>query len=298
MNNKTTVTAATATRWTFAALVFSAVVFLTTTPTDAKCPGWTGCPTKTLTSSSLNLGDKDVVVISGTSGVMAKAVTKTKKVAAATKPAKAVTKVMKAKSSLVKGKQVFCKQAGTDGKQFVATQYLQKEGISPFMKMLVDADEAVAYKITPVYSSKKNLVCNGVRMEARSVHSDAVRISLYAFNIQPGLKINYKTGAVNESGKLNTETYKAVQYSKAKNADTTVSAPLHTAAVCKLEAEGSVQGSEITELLTDLDSCKGKLDKDHIIESYVRFLPGQSRMVSSAEIEADYLTASAVSKFC
>ena len=53
----------------------------------------------------------------------------------------------------------------------------------------------VLYRVTPIYDGD-NLVANGVQMEAYSVEDKGQGISfnVYCYNVQPGIKIDYKTG--------------------------------------------------------------------------------------------------------
>ena len=53
----------------------------------------------------------------------------------------------------------------------------------------------VLYRVTPVFSGT-DLVAGGVRMEARSVEDGGEGLSfhIYAYNVQPGVTIDYATG--------------------------------------------------------------------------------------------------------
>ncbi|MDO4911974.1 MAG: DNA/RNA non-specific endonuclease [Lactobacillus sp.] len=51
----------------------------------------------------------------------------------------------------------------------------------------------VRYRVTPVFRGNE-LLARGVEMEGQSVGSNAVRFHVYIFNVQPGVKLNYKTG--------------------------------------------------------------------------------------------------------
>ncbi len=54
----------------------------------------------------------------------------------------------------------------------------------------------VRYRVTPVFVDEE-LVARGVLMEAESVEDDGegIRFCVYAYNVQPGVDINYETGA-------------------------------------------------------------------------------------------------------
>ena len=53
----------------------------------------------------------------------------------------------------------------------------------------------VLYRVTPYYKND-NLVASGVEMEAYSVEDKGkgIKFHIYVYNVQPGVKINYKTG--------------------------------------------------------------------------------------------------------
>jgi DNA-entry nuclease len=54
----------------------------------------------------------------------------------------------------------------------------------------------VAYRVTPIYDGD-NLVCSGVQMEGYSIEDkgEGICFNVYCYNVQPGIKINYATGA-------------------------------------------------------------------------------------------------------
>ncbi len=103
------------------------------------------------------------------------------------------------------------------------TKYFNINGMLPFENMVADyineTGNHVAYRVTPVYNGK-NLVASGVQIEAYSVEDDGEGISfnVYCYNVQPGVKINYATGASSLSG--TTETTKKTTTTK-KNTTTT-----------------------------------------------------------------------------
>lgn len=79
------------------------------------------------------------------------------------------------------------------------TRYMNVEGMLPFENMVADyvkeTDNHVLYQVTPVYDGD-NLVADGVQMEAYSVEDegDGISYSVYVYNVQPGIKIDYATG--------------------------------------------------------------------------------------------------------
>lgn len=88
------------------------------------------------------------------------------------------------------------------------TRYMNIEGMLPFeervAKYLEKRDYHVLYRVTPIFEGD-NLLASGVLMEAYSVEDEGEGICfcVYAYNVQPGVEIDYKTGksmAVNLAG--------------------------------------------------------------------------------------------------
>ncbi|HAR91735.1 MAG TPA: hypothetical protein DCR28_01350 [Eubacterium sp.] len=85
------------------------------------------------------------------------------------------------------------------------TRYLNVDGMLPFEDEVAEcvkfSNKHVMYRVTPLYKGK-NLVASGVQMEAYSVEDKGKSCSfnVYCYNVQPGIKINYKTGTSKGSG--------------------------------------------------------------------------------------------------
>lgn len=83
------------------------------------------------------------------------------------------------------------------------TRYLNVMGMLPFENMVADyvkeTENHVLYRVTPIFSCDE-LVARGVWMEAYSVEDegDGVCFSVYCYNIQPGVVIDYATGDSSE----------------------------------------------------------------------------------------------------
>ena len=79
------------------------------------------------------------------------------------------------------------------------TRYLNVEGMLPFENMVADyikeTGNHVLYRVTPIFTGE-NLVADGVEMEALSMEDNGEGISfhIFAYNNQPGISINYRTG--------------------------------------------------------------------------------------------------------
>ena len=79
------------------------------------------------------------------------------------------------------------------------TRYLNIEGMLPFENMVADyvqeTNNHVLYRVTPIFEGE-NLLASGVLMEGYSVEDEGTEICfcVYAYNVQPGVTINYATG--------------------------------------------------------------------------------------------------------
>lgn len=79
------------------------------------------------------------------------------------------------------------------------TRYLNVDGMLPFENQVAEyvkqENGHVLYRVTPIFK-ENNLVANGVQMEAKSVEDkgEKVKFNVYAYNVQPNIKIDYLTG--------------------------------------------------------------------------------------------------------
>lgn len=80
------------------------------------------------------------------------------------------------------------------------TRYLNIEGMLPFENLVADyvkeTGNHVLYRVTPVFEGD-NLVAAGVLMEGYSVEDkgEGVTFCVFAYNVQPGVVIDYATGS-------------------------------------------------------------------------------------------------------
>ena len=80
------------------------------------------------------------------------------------------------------------------------TRYFNVEGMLPFENLVAahlrEDGGHVMYRVTPIYEGN-NLVASGVLMEAYSVEDkgESVTFCVYVYNVQPGVLIDYATGA-------------------------------------------------------------------------------------------------------
>jgi DNA-entry nuclease len=79
------------------------------------------------------------------------------------------------------------------------TRYLNIEGMLPFENQVAayvkETGNHVMYRVTPVFVGTE-LVARGVVIEGYSVEDEGEEISfcVFAYNVQPGIRINYKNG--------------------------------------------------------------------------------------------------------
>lgn len=77
------------------------------------------------------------------------------------------------------------------------TRYLNVTGMLPFEDEVAEyvkkTGNHVLYRVTPIFKGN-NLVCSGVQMEALSIEDDEISFNIFAYNSQPGIVIDYKTG--------------------------------------------------------------------------------------------------------
>ena len=85
------------------------------------------------------------------------------------------------------------------------TRYMNVEGMLPIEDMVADyvlgTGNHVAYRATPVFVGEE-LVARGVRIEALSIEDSGAGVCLdvFCYNVQPGVAIDYATGASAPSG--------------------------------------------------------------------------------------------------
>ena len=88
------------------------------------------------------------------------------------------------------------------------TRYMNMEGMLPFENMIADyvteTGNHVMYRVTPIFEGD-NLLASGVHLEGYSVEDnggdDGISFNVYVYNVQPGIILDYTTGA-NQLGQL------------------------------------------------------------------------------------------------
>jgi DNA-entry nuclease len=77
------------------------------------------------------------------------------------------------------------------------TRSMNVEGMLPYedsvLAYVKGTGNHVLYRVTPVFQ-RKNLLADGVLMEACSVEDPLVRFCAFCYNVQPGITIDYATG--------------------------------------------------------------------------------------------------------
>lgn len=109
------------------------------------------------------------------------------------------------------------------------TRYFNVEGMLPFEIQVADYVKStgnhVLYRVRPIFKGN-DLVARGVQMEAQSVEDGGKGISfnVYCYNVQPGIRINYKDGSSQHESKVqknknknkNKKPYKSNKTKKAR----------------------------------------------------------------------------------
>ncbi|NRN94149.1 DNA/RNA non-specific endonuclease [Lactobacillus helveticus] len=62
----------------------------------------------------------------------------------------------------------------------------------------------IRYRVTPIWRGNE-LLARGVQMEAQSIGDNSVHFNVFIFNVQPGVKLNYKTGTSRVTGATSTK---------------------------------------------------------------------------------------------
>jgi len=102
------------------------------------------------------------------------------------------------------------------------TRYMNVEGMLPFENMVADyvkeTNNHVLYRVTPMFDGK-NLLVSGVLIEAKSVEDNGkgIQFNVYCYNVQPGIEINYKTGASSGPEYTGTTTQTSTSASTSTN---------------------------------------------------------------------------------
>lgn len=108
------------------------------------------------------------------------------------------------------------------------TRYLNIEGMLPFENLVADyvqeTGHHVLYRVTPVFDGD-NLVASGVLMEGWSVEDagEGVCFCVYAYNVQPGVEIDYATGDSWETGEAPSESQPETSTQQPEQGDSTQS---------------------------------------------------------------------------
>lgn len=114
------------------------------------------------------------------------------------------------------------------------TRSMNVDGMLPFENMVADyvqeTDNHVLYRVTPIFEGD-NLVASGVLMEAKSVEDEGegVEFCVYCYNVEPGVEIDYATGANWASGDApNSEQATQPTDSAVSSADTSTTETVQT----------------------------------------------------------------------
>lgn len=107
------------------------------------------------------------------------------------------------------------------------TRYLNVQGMLPYENKIDDYVDAtgnhVLYRVTAIYDGS-NLLASGVHMEAESVEDGGagVKFNVYAYDVQPGVSIDYATGESTQGTTAAEPTVDTTQYAYILNTNSKV----------------------------------------------------------------------------
>lgn len=99
------------------------------------------------------------------------------------------------------------------------TRYLNVQGMLPYENKIAnyveDTGNEVLYRVTPIYKGQEK-IARGVLMEAQSLEDDSLVFCVYAYNVQPGVWIDYATGESKEQEQSEPEHDKEDDFAEEK----------------------------------------------------------------------------------
>ena len=94
------------------------------------------------------------------------------------------------------------------------TRYMNVDGMLPFENWIGEyvreSGNHVLYEVTPVFMGREQ-VARGVHMQAESIEDDSLSFNVFAYNVQPGVEIEYMTGE-NHPAKIQSVSNKEAIY--------------------------------------------------------------------------------------
>lgn len=147
-----------------------------------------------------------------------------------------------------------------DGRNFLTgTRALNARGLQPYEEKIADyllrTSNHVLYRVTPVFEGA-NLLAKGVQLEAISVEDSGKTVSfnVFAYNVQPGVIIDYATGESERDPSYISPAQAAAAAAAAEEAAQAASGPA--------SAEGTPPPAVTRRPLISLESLEN-LGKEH-----------------------------------
>ena len=137
------------------------------------------------------------------------------------------------------------------------TRYMNTQGMLPFENKVADyvkeTGNHVLYRVTPVFEGS-DLVAQGVQMEAYSVEDqgEGVCFNVFCYNVQPGVVIDYGTGA----SMLEEDATPLPDVSGAESAPDAASEGAGAREASEKGATGSDEGKGVAEYVLNTNSRK------------------------------------------
>ena len=140
----------------------------------------------------------------------------------------------------VNEKKAYLKKNLITGTRYLNVGAGDEQGMLEYENMVAsyiknNPDNHVLYRVTPVYKDSADLLASGVLMEGCSVEDSSVSFCVFCYNVQPGISIDYETGASKISSAVDKNTDQPVKVGtpKIKSLTTITKAKKKKKSACK-----------------------------------------------------------------
>ena len=155
------------------------------------------------------------------------------------------------------------------------TRYLNVTGMLPFENMVADyikeTNNHVLYRVTPIFEGN-DLVAKGVQMEAKSVedNGEGIEFNVFVYNVQPGITIDYKTGASGLEGQAISDEGASSNQNSASEGNNGTSSTENNTSKNNTQTENKSEAQ--TEVIrgnskSKIYHCPGQRDYDKMADS-------------------------------
>ena len=162
-----------------------------------------------------------------------------------------------------------------DRNLITGTRYFNATLMLPYENMVADyikeTNNHVLYRVTPVFEGN-NLVATGVQMEAKSVedNGEGIEFNVFVYNVQPGITIDYKTGASGLEGQAISDEGASSNQNSASEGNNGTSSTENNTSKNNTQTENKSEAQ--TEVIrgnskSKIYHCPGQRDYDKMADS-------------------------------